>query len=130
MRTPVPLPASLLLLLCGAPALLSQAPKPLAGAAESITEQDVIRHIGVIADDSMLGRDTPSRGLDLTAQYIADQFKQLGLTPGGMDGTWFQRYRIPPQLATTAPNVIGVLESSDSSLRRQYVVFLAHMDHT
>src|ERR1700756_1123885 len=68
-----------------------QAPKPLSGAAESITEQDVIRHIKVIADDSMLGRDTPSRGLDLTAQYVADRFKSFGLVPGGENGTWFQR---------------------------------------
>src|SRR6476646_6883599 len=94
MRTTSALPVSLFLLLCAAPALVSQAPKPLAGAAESITEQDVIRHIKVIADDSMLGRDTPSRGLDLTAQYVADQFKAAGLKPGGDSGTWFQRYPI------------------------------------
>src|SRR6476646_6206305 len=94
MRTTSALPVSLFLLLCAAPALVSQAPKPLAGAAESITEQDVIRHIKVIADDSMLGRDTPSRGLDLTAQYVADRFKSFGLVPGGEDGTWFQRYPI------------------------------------
>ncbi len=88
-----------LALLCSFPLLLpppaaAQAPKPLEAAAESITEQDVIRHIRVIADDSMLGRDTPSRGLELTAQYVADRFKALGLTPGGENGTWFQRYPI------------------------------------
>ena len=33
----------------------------------SITAVDVARRIGIIADDSMMGRDTPSRGLDLTA---------------------------------------------------------------
>ena len=37
-------------------------------AAASITAADVARRIGIIADDSMLGRDTPSRGLELTAQ--------------------------------------------------------------
>ena len=42
----------------------------------------------------MLGRDTPSRGLELTAQYVADQFRRFGLKPGGEDGTWFQRYPI------------------------------------
>jgi hypothetical protein len=88
-----------LALLCSLPCLLppaaaAQAPKPLEAAAETITEQDVIRHIRVIADDSMLGRDTPSRGLDLTAQYVADRFKSFGLTPGGENGTWFQRYPI------------------------------------
>src|SRR6476659_7876967 len=74
--------------------VIAQAPKPLSAAAETITEQDVIGHIKVIADDSMLGRDTPSRGLELTAQYVADRFKAFGLTPGGENGTWFQRYPI------------------------------------
>jgi Zn-dependent M28 family amino/carboxypeptidase len=91
--------AASLALLCSLALLLvvpagAQAPKPLDAAAETITEQDVIRHIRVIADDSMLGRDTPSRGLDLTAQYVADRLKSFGLTPGGENGTWFQRYPI------------------------------------
>jgi hypothetical protein len=63
-------------------------------AAQSITAADVAHHIGVIAADSMLGRDTPSRGLDLTSRYIADRFKVFGLRPGGDDGGWFQRYPI------------------------------------
>ena len=48
-------------------------------AARSITAVDVARRIGVIADDSMMGRDTPSRGLDLTAEYVAGQFRRFGL---------------------------------------------------
>src|SRR3954468_15318021 len=62
-------------------------------AASSITAADVARRIGIIAADSMMGRDTPSRGLDMTAQYVADQFQSFGLKPGGDDG-WFQRYPI------------------------------------
>lgn len=64
-------------------------------AVETITAADVIRHIGVIADDSMLGRATPSHGLELTARYVAEQFKRFGLKPGGDAGTWFQHYPIP-----------------------------------
>jgi hypothetical protein len=65
----------------------------LKGAA-SITANDVARRIGVIAHDSMLGRDTPSRGLELTARYVADQFRAFGLRPGGDRGSWLQRYSI------------------------------------
>ncbi|MGH7580745.1 MAG: M28 family peptidase, partial [Gemmatimonadales bacterium] len=67
---------------------------PAADAARTITASDVARRIGIIAHDSMLGRDTPSRGLELTARYVADQFRRFGLRPGGEDGTWFQRYPI------------------------------------
>ena len=39
------------------------------------------RRIGIIADDSMMGRDTPSRGLELTAKYVADQFRASASSP-------------------------------------------------
>ncbi len=84
----------LLGLLLVARSLSAQTSDPLAHAAATITAADVARRIGIIADDSMLGRDTPSRGLDLTAQYVADQFKSFGLEAGGDSGTWFQRYPI------------------------------------
>ena len=59
-----------------------------------ISPDAIYQHLSVIADDSMMGRDTPSAGLDMTAQYVADQFASLGLEPGGGNGTWFQRYPI------------------------------------
>jgi Peptidase family M28 len=66
----------------------------LEAAAATITGDDVMRRVGIIADDSMMGRDTPSRGLELTARYVADQFHRFGLRPGGDSGSYFQRYAI------------------------------------
>ncbi len=86
-------PRLVLAALLAAPPLAAQTAAP-PGPAASITAADVARRIGIIADDSMLGRDTPSRGLELTAQYVADQFRSFGLEPGGENGTWFQRYAI------------------------------------
>lgn len=77
-----------------ASSLPAQTHGPVPHGAATITAADVTRRINVIADDSMMGRDTPSRGLDLTAQYVADQFRQFGLRPGGENGTYFQRYAI------------------------------------
>jgi peptidase M28-like protein len=73
--------------------LAAQTAPAASRAAATITAQDVARRIGTIADDSMMGRDTPSRGLDMTAQYVAAQFEKFGLRPGGDHG-WFQRYPI------------------------------------
>lgn len=67
-------------------------PVPLRRAAETITPADLFQRLGIIAHDSMMGRDTPSPGLEKTARYIADQFEQFGLKPGGESGSWFQRY--------------------------------------
>ena len=88
---------AVLALVCLAGPLVAQAPRPVgptADAAASITASDVSRRIGILAHDSMLGRDTPSRGLELTAKYVADEFRRFGLRPGGDDGGWFQRYPI------------------------------------
>jgi len=77
--------------------LAAQAPRPVgpaADAAATITASDVAQRVGILAHDSMLGRDTPSPGLEVAAQYVADQFRRFGLRPGGDDGTWFQRYPI------------------------------------
>ncbi|HXE58073.1 MAG TPA: M20/M25/M40 family metallo-hydrolase [Gemmatimonadales bacterium] len=70
------------------------APSALGAAAATITPADVARRVGVIAHDSMMGRDTPSPGLEKTARYLADEFRRFGLKPGGENGTWFQRYTI------------------------------------
>jgi hypothetical protein len=65
-----------------------------ARAAATITAADVAHRVGIIADDSMMGRDTPSRGLEMTARYVASQFRRFGLRPAGDSGSWFQRYAI------------------------------------
>ncbi len=79
---------TLLVLILAARPVAAQTAPSASQAAATITAGDVIRRIGIIADDSMMGRDTPSRGLDLTAQYVADQFRRFGLK------TSFQRYPI------------------------------------
>jgi hypothetical protein len=114
--------------------LAGQVPPTATGAVETITPQDIMRRVGIIADDSMLGRDTPSRGLELTAQYVAAEFRRAGLRPARENGSYIQRFGITRgsdtnQSRVEAPNVVGVLEGSDPVLRREYVVYSAHIDH-
>ena len=62
----------------------------------------------------MEGRNSPSRGLDIAAEYIAAQFRRAGLEPVGDNG-YFQTVR----LATIEPNMDGFemqLTSGDRSL--------------
>jgi hypothetical protein len=108
--------ASLLLSLGPASTLPAQNGAAARGA-ETITEALVRRHVAVIADDSMLGRDTPSRGLDLTAQYVADQFRKAGLKPGGTAGSFLQRYPISKRKIDQVRSVVrldvsGIVASS------------------
>src|SRR2546421_3702038 len=78
---------------------------PAARGTASITAADVQRRIGIIADDSMLGRATPSPQLDAVAAYVAGEFQRFGLKPGGDSGTYFQHYplevlRFDPESST------------------------------
>src|SRR5881396_2853360 len=78
---------------------------PAARGAASIVATDVQRRIRIIADDSMLGRATPSPQLDAAAAYVAGEFRRFGLKPGGDSGTYFQHYplevlRFDPDSAT------------------------------
>ena len=75
-----------------APAVAAAQPAAARRAAETITESEVRRRIEIIAHDSMGGRDTPSRGLDLTAAWVAAEFARIGLKPAG--GEFVQRYAI------------------------------------
>ena len=50
-------------------------------------------HIQFLADDALEGRDTGSRGFEMAADYMAEQFRAAGLQPAGSDG-----YRQPMSL--------------------------------
>jgi len=49
--------------------------------AQSITPQDLEKHLRVIAHDSLEGRDTGSAGQKKAAKYVANFFKSVGLQP-------------------------------------------------
>jgi hypothetical protein len=59
--------------------------------ANSITAEDMKKHLYIIAGADMEGRDTPSSGLEKAAAYIEEQFKILGLQPGNK-GDYRQYY--------------------------------------
>jgi len=95
------------LLALGFPALAA-AQDGTARAAAAITPRDIAARIGVIADDSMRGRETPSPELDKVAAYIAGEFHRLGLAPGGDASTFIQRYAIERTQLDTAGSTIAV----------------------
>lgn len=67
-----------------------QAPSPASSTEPAITESDLRRRLYLIADDSMMGRESGSEGDYKTADYVASEFKRLGLEPAGENGSYFQ----------------------------------------
>src|SRR5687768_6097592 len=60
-------------------------------AVEAVTAKQLSEYLHFIASDEMEGRDTPSRGLDLTAKFIAMNLSRWGFKPAGDNGTYFQK---------------------------------------
>jgi hypothetical protein len=62
-----------------------------ARGVDTISAAQLRDYLSFIASDEMEGRDTPSRGLDTTAKFIAMNLSRWGFKPAGDDGTFFQR---------------------------------------
>jgi hypothetical protein len=77
-------------------------------AARTITEADFGWRVGVIAHDSMQGRNTPSPGLNRTADWIASEFSRLGLRGGADDGAFIQRYPLNSVVVDTGRSTVSV----------------------
>ncbi len=58
--------------------------------------------VGILSDDSMMGRDTPSAGLERAATYVIGEFQRLGLRPAGENGTYIQRFGVTRWTLDTA----------------------------
>jgi len=59
--------------------------------ADTITAPQLKDYLTFIASDEMEGRDTPSRGLDTTAKFLAMNLSRWGFKPAGDDGSFFQK---------------------------------------
>ena len=61
-----------------------------AGTHSAISAEDLRTRLFLIADDSMMGRQPGEAGNYKAAEYVAGEFKRLGLEPAGENGTYFQ----------------------------------------
>jgi hypothetical protein len=59
-------------------------------ALDRITTDALRADLTYLASDALAGRNTPSPGLELAADYIAAHFRHGGLEPAGPDGSYFQ----------------------------------------
>jgi hypothetical protein len=100
--------------------------EPLAAALARIEGDALEAHLRFLAADERAGRMTGTPGYDEAAAYVARQFEQLGLEPGGDDG-WFQRVPLKSaRLDTDSATVIVHGDGGDRPLAwKQDFVMLA-----
>jgi len=61
---------------------------------DTIAADQLKDYLTFIASDEMEGRDTPSRGLDTTAKFLAMNLSRWHFTPAGDEGTFFQHIEL------------------------------------
>src|SRR5262245_1037061 len=79
---------------------------PGTDALNVITKDGLMNHIRVLASDEFEGRGPGTRGEELSINYIADQFKKIGLAAGNTDGAYFQK--VP---------LVGITTKQDAELK-------------
>lgn len=89
----------------------------------------LMRHIRVLANDSLLGRQPGSVGEDKTVAYIESQFKAMGLAPGNTDGTYVQKVPLVGITVSNAPSMTFAKGATTKSLkwRDDFVAWTKHV---
>jgi hypothetical protein len=81
------------------------------GNADAITQEELKGYEYFLASDQLEGRNSPSRGYDTAALYIASHMHQWGLKSGGsQEGTTgpLQPYFVPIELASSRYDAAGM----------------------
>ena len=81
----------------------------------SIQEKQVLETVSFLASDEMNGRDTPSKELDVAADFVAERFRKAGLEGLGPDGSFFQTAEL---FRTSAPVTKAVLSVGSDEVAR------------
>ena len=76
--------------------------KDPADAAATITAEEMRSLIGYLASDELRGRDTPSPGLELAAEFLAREFAAAGLEPIAGGEGFIHRYPLNIRMLDTA----------------------------
>jgi hypothetical protein len=112
------------------PAAAQTCPAPASVTAGVAPPLAAVRYL---ADDRLGGRLAGTAGERCAGDFIAGEFKRLGLRPAGEQG-YFQNLSLASALNPHAPggtgrNVLAALDGADDVLKNEWIVIGAHYDH-
>ncbi|MBT3417690.1 MAG: M28 family peptidase [Flavobacteriales bacterium] len=115
--------------------------------SETITVQDLEKHLIILASDSLEGRETGKKGQKMAADYIMNHFKNIGVLPYKKN-TYYQKFRVKngrhmckcddcdvdflkkilkSNKWIKGENVLAYIEGTD--LKDELIIITAHYDH-
>ena len=88
---------------------------------DNITAAQLKDYLSFIASDEMEGRDTPSRGLDTTAKFLAMNLSRWGFKPAGDDGSYLQKIGLSRDLVDKAETRVQLNDQIAGPWRTDYI---------
>ncbi|KLE33691.1 hypothetical protein AAW01_04800 [Aurantiacibacter gangjinensis] len=80
------------------------------------------RDTTILADDDMEGREVGTPGYDRAADYVAGRMEELGLDPGGDEGTYFQSVPLMSVTRAEAGNTLSIEGLGELEWGEDYIV--------
>ncbi|MDX1314605.1 MAG: M28 family peptidase [Eudoraea sp.] len=107
--------------------------------SEKTTSVSLEEDVAILANDSLVGRETGKPEEIMAAEYLQKRMEQIGLEPKGNAGTYFQTFTFKPKTdphkevqftssgdsTVTGTNVIGYIDNK----AEHTVIIGAHYDH-
>ena len=114
--------------------------------SNTIQVSDLKKHVAILSSDSLEGRETGKRGQKMAAEYISNQFKEIGIHPY-KNNTYYQKFKVKTKRHNCkcstcdnnllkkiiygnyikGENVLGYIEGTD--LKEELIIITAHYDH-
>jgi len=73
-----------------------------------LSAQQYFKHVSFLASDDLKGRGNGTPELQRASEYIANQFRSLGLKPAGDNSTYFQNFQITTGTAYGGRNALSI----------------------
>ena len=90
--------------------------------AQTTLKERLQQHVYTLASDSLQGRKAGTKYAEMAAEYIVNQWKQIGIEPY-WENSFLQPFNCKFQ------NVVGIIRGNDSILKSEFIVVGAHYDH-
>lgn len=95
-------------------------------ALSSINNEDLTKHVKILASDEFEGRRPFTKGETKTIQYLEQTFKNMGLEPAN-NGSYFQK--VPLVEVSVVPETDMIFKSNDKTVSLKYKTDFVAVSH-
>jgi hypothetical protein len=92
--------------------------------AQTTLKERLEQHVYTLASDEMQGRMAGTEYAQMAAEYIINQWQEIGIEPF-FDNSYLQTFSRNNRFQ----NVVGIIHGNDPVLKNEYIIIGAHYDH-